>query len=382
MIQRVSQFNPNLYLNRQLKNVNFKNDTNSQEAIRKPKWYEIKAKGDTIEAQRRNYSIFIGMQTLIIIALLATRSKFNIPLIFKRNNNNLIFESLKDNSTIPTNANCKSLNSELKKILDRIVNLDKMDKNSISEFGDESLEFSNRYMLIGPPGCGKSFFAKVLSKSIDAEYAEVLFSDVSSRWVGETEGNLKKTFESALKISKKNPDKKYVLTINEVDSLFINPENLNSSGGSHWVSVLRQRSIILNYLERLRLDAPNVIIVATTNVKPQASSLDNAALSRFQTLIEVSYPDKDCLYEALINKLSKFKNGNEFIKDNNKQLQELSEKMASRQFSFRNLEKLITDAKESYLNEKFKGSKEPFNIKFLQEGEKNIKNSDGELLKK
>ena len=61
-------------------------------------------------------------------------------------------------------------------------------------------------------------------------------------------------------------------------------------------------------MELLKEKAPNVTIIGTTNISPKNNGLDGAAMSRFQNLIEVPFPDKDCLYEALKMNLDKIKN--------------------------------------------------------------------------
>ena len=104
-------------------------------------------------------------------------------------------------------------------------------------------------------------------------------------------------------------------------------------------------------------------------------------MSRFQNLIEVDYPDKECLYQALKRSLQQIKFSKDILNHQDSELRILSEKMAKRKFSFRNLENTIQDAKENYINERLKGNKTNFDIKFLQKSEQSIKLSDGELEK-
>ena len=53
--------------------------------------------------------------------------------------------------------------------------------------------------MYGSVGVGKSYFAKIFAKSLDAEYMEVMYSDYNSMWAGEGVENLKKVFEKILK---------------------------------------------------------------------------------------------------------------------------------------------------------------------------------------
>ncbi len=332
----------------------------------------------TLEDTVKQYNILVIFLSSLLAGL-SLLAIFGKKGSFKLAESNLVkFESLKNNSKIPTLENCKSINKELKEILEQQININKAGNDIISEIG-ETPNTANRFLLYGSPGVGKSYFAKIYAKSMDADYMEVLFSDFNSKWVGETESKMKEIFNSILKTAEKNPNKKYAVTFNEIDALVVPPDNLPQSRGTHWVSILRQRSIFLNYLEVLKEKAPNVTIIGTTNISPKNSGLDRAAMSRFQNLIEVPYPNKECLKEALKMNLEKLKNKDEFFNANNEQLTELANKMADRKFSFRNLENVVQEAKNMFVSEKIKGNKEGFKIEYLNKAVQLVKLSDGEL---
>lgn len=288
------------------------------------------------------------------------------------------FESLKNNSKIPTIENCKSINKTLKNILEKQINHAKAGSDIISETGNPKA--SNRLLLYGPAGSGKSYFAKIFSKSIDAEYMEVMQSDINSMWAGEGVSNIKTVFDGILKTAKNNSNKKYVVTLNEIDAMVAPADKVaGKTQGSHWVSILEERSAFLNYLERLKEETPNVIIIGTTNISPKNNGLDRAAMSRFQNLIEVPYPDKECLYEALKMNLETIKNKDSFINQNDKQLQELAQIMSDRKYSFRNLEHIVNEAKNIHLNDNLNGKKENFKFEYLKQAQNSLELSDGEL---
>ena len=288
------------------------------------------------------------------------------------------FESLKNNLKIPNLENCKSVNKDLKTVLQRQVNQLKAGADVLAETGEP--QASNRLLLYGTPGTGKSFFSKIFAKSINAEYMEVMYSDFNSMWAGEGVDNLKKVFEGILKTAKKNPNQKYVVTFNEIDSVVQPVEKLTASTkGTHFLSKLEERSVFLNYLELLKEKTPNVTVIGTTNISPKNNGLDGAAMSRFQNLIEVPFPDKDCLYEALKMNLDKIKNKDKFITDNDTNLKNLAQKMADRKFSFRNLEYIINDAKGYHLDDKMNGKNGDFEFEYLKQAEEKLKVSDGEL---
>ena len=286
------------------------------------------------------------------------------------------FETLKDNPKIPTLDTCKSINKDLLEILEMQVRQAKAGADVVKESGEAAA--SNRLLLFGPAGVGKSFFAKIYAKSLDAEYMEVLYSDFNSKWSGESVENLKYIFEKIVDTTARRPDKKYVVTFNEIDAIVMPPENF-SRGGGHVLSKLEDRSVFLNYMELLKEKTPNVTVIGTTNISPKNNGLDKAAMSRFLNIIEVSYPDKNCLYEAMKMSLKSIEDSEKFITDNAKELQELAEAMAKRRFSFRNLENIVNQAKQYHKIDIMDGSNKGFKIDYLKKGEKSIKFSDGEL---
>jgi len=288
------------------------------------------------------------------------------------------FESLKNNAKIPALENCKSVNKDLKTYLQRQINQAKAGQDIISDTGEPKA--SNRLLLYGSAGVGKSYFAKIFAKSMDADYLEIMYSDINSKWAGEGVEKLQKIFENILKTTKKHPEKKYVVTFNEIDAIVTPADKISgNTQGTHWVSILKERSVFLNYMEKLKEKAPNLTVIGTTNISPANNGLDRAAMSRFQNLVEVPYPDKDCLYEALKMNLEQIKNKDKFITDNDSLLKSLAQKMADRKFSFRNLEFIVNDAKGYHLDERVAGKKEDFKFDFLKKAEENLKFSDGEL---
>ena len=64
-------------------------------------------------------------------------------------------------------------------------------------------------------------------------------------------------------------------------------------------------------------------------------------------------------------------NKDKFFTENEKDLKELAQKMANRKFSFRNLEYIVNDAKEYYLDNNINGKNEQFTIDYLKKQKKN-----------
>ena len=94
-------------------------------------------------------------------------------------------------------------------------------------------------------------------------------------------------------------------------------------------------------MELLKEKVPNLTIIGTTNIVPKNNGLDRAAMSRFQNLIDVPYPEQDCLYEALKMNLSKSKGSSSIISDSDKELIRRSAKLMDLESLDTLIEKLV-----------------------------------------
>jgi AAA+ superfamily predicted ATPase len=134
----------------------------------------------------------------------------------------------------------------------------------------------------GPPGTGKSALARYIATHL---YKEIVFkraSDVFSKWVGDTEKNIREAYEEA-------NSKEAVLIFDEADSLIFNRDRAEHS----WE--LSFTNEFLTWMESFE-----GIQIFTTN---RLKDLDNASLRRFNHKVEFGYlkPDGNVIfYEKLI----------------------------------------------------------------------------------
>ena len=259
------------------------------------------------------------------------------------------FENLEKNTKIPVLKNCKSLNKTLRSILQLEVDIKNSDKDVLEKSGARHI---NRLLLNGKPGTGKSFFAKVFAKTLGAEYMQVEYPDMNSKWAGEGVEKMDAIFKYIKETGQNNPNKLYVVTFNEIDAVFQPIETYSgTSHGGHMLTKMEQRATFLEYLERVSEEAPNVVIIGTTNLSPQKKGIDAAAVSRFQNVYEVPLPDKDNIYEALKMNLALLKDGDKFMASNDSNLRKLSEEMVNKKCSFRDLENVIERSTGYYLRD-------------------------------
>ena len=131
----------------------------------------------------------------------------------------------------------------------------------------------------GPPGTGKTFFAKAIATSLNATVSIVSGPELKSKWVGESEENLRKVFAQARKSAPA------LIIFDELDSFASARGTYTGSGVEH--SMVNQ---LLTEMDGFRKEEL-VFVVGTTNFE---ESLDPALMrpGRFEFAIEIPYPNK------------------------------------------------------------------------------------------
>jgi hypothetical protein len=128
-------------------------------------------------------------------------------------------------------------------------------------------------VFAGPSGTGKSMAAEVLARELNLELYRIDLSQVVSKYIGETEKNLKRVFDAAEAGG-------VILLFDEADALFGRRSEVRDSHD-------RYANIEVSYLLQ-RVDAFRGLAVLTTNLK---STLDPAFLRRVRFVVEFPFPD-------------------------------------------------------------------------------------------
>ncbi len=138
----------------------------------------------------------------------------------------------------------------------------------------------NGIIFWGPPGTGKTMFAKALATALDAVVLVVSGPELKSKWYGETEENIRRLFRQA------RANAPAVIIFDELDA--IAARRGEDAGGRLNNSVVNQ---LLTELDGFRGEE-SVLVVGTTNY---LEGLDPALLrpGRFEFHIHVPYPDAD-----------------------------------------------------------------------------------------
>lgn len=137
---------------------------------------------------------------------------------------------------------------------------------------------SNRGLSItalfsGPSGTGKTMAAEVLARDLDLDLYRIDLSAVVSKYIGETEKNLRRIFDAA-------EESGAILLFDEADALFGKRSEVNDSHD-------RYANIEVGYLLQ-RMEAYRGLAVLTTNLK---DSLDPAFLRRLRFVVTFPFPD-------------------------------------------------------------------------------------------
>lgn len=134
-------------------------------------------------------------------------------------------------------------------------------------------------LLYGPPGTGKTMLAKAVAAEIDAAFYTVRPSEIMSKWVGESEQNIRRLFAQA----RSNPAS--IVFIDEVEAL-LPPRSEDAPA-----VMKRLVPQILGELEGIDTDRKNpLLFVGATN---EPWNIDPAFLrpGRFDEKIYVALPD-------------------------------------------------------------------------------------------
>ena len=134
-------------------------------------------------------------------------------------------------------------------------------------------------LLHGKPGTGKTEFAYQLAKTIGIDVMQLNFSEIQSKWIGETEKNLQMVFD-AYHQRKTIAERPVILLLNEADGM------MNKRVAVHVSNDSFHNQVQTKFLELL--ESFSGILIATTN---QTQNIDEAFQRRFLYRQEITLPD-------------------------------------------------------------------------------------------
>jgi hypothetical protein len=128
-------------------------------------------------------------------------------------------------------------------------------------------------LFAGPSGTGKTMAAEVLANDLDLDLYRIDLSQVVSKYIGETEKNLRRVFDAAERGGA-------ILLFDEADALFGKRSEVKDSHD-------RYANIEVSYLLQ-QMEAYRGLAILTTN---QRGALDAAFVRRLRAIVEFPFPD-------------------------------------------------------------------------------------------
>ena len=128
-------------------------------------------------------------------------------------------------------------------------------------------------LFTGASGTGKTLAAEVLAQELRLDLYRIDLSQVVSKYIGETEKNLRRVFEAAEAGGA-------ILLFDEADALFGKRSEVRDSHD-------RYANIEVSYLLQ-RMEAYRGLAILTTNLK---NAIDSAFLRRIRFVVQFPFPD-------------------------------------------------------------------------------------------
>ena len=154
-------------------------------------------------------------------------------------------------------------------------------------FNYAGLAPSKGIMLYGPPGCGKTLFAKAVATELGANFISIKGPQLLSKYIGESEKGIREIFKKARMASP------CIIFFDEIDSMA--PRR---GGGADSQVIGRTVSQFLTELDGIE-ELKGVVVLGATN---RLDMIDPALLraGRFDFLLEIPKPDEKSRY-AIFN---------------------------------------------------------------------------------
>jgi len=225
------------------------------------------------------------------------------------------------------------LDEKLKRTLVRILD----EQYQIEKLRQHNLFPRKKLLLTGPPGCGKTMTAKVLSNELGIPLFVIRLDGLISRYMGESIAKLRLVFDTMKEF-------RAVYLFDEFDSIGTNRNQGNDVG--------EIKRVLNSFLLQIEKDDSNSLIIAATNMP---NNLDEALFRRFDDIIVYPLPSEKQIHDYYKRELP------EYMAHNENDLFEITKESIGLNFS--DLERICQD----FLKNTLIYGKEKSNLEFIRE---------------
>ena len=201
------------------------------------------------------------------------------------------------------------LNEKTQETLENLMKqVDKKVAARLVEWGikDKKSGIDARIIFYGAAGTGKTMTAYSLAKSLKRQVLAFDCSKILSMYVGESEKNVRKIFDTFYELSSKTKTEP-ILLLNEADQFLGARSSGNLTGSDQMHN--QMQNIFLEQIEKFR-----GMLIATTNL---LENIDKAFSRRFDYKIEFKKPDfaqRKVLWEKMLPQSASFEKGFDLTK--------------------------------------------------------------------
>ncbi len=207
---------------------------------------------------------------------------------------NLRIPSVKGNTLFKGNFNFNELgigglDQEFETIFRRAFSTRLLPESILKDLG---INHVRGILLYGPPGCGKTLIARKIGSVLDCHEPKIVNGpSLLSKYVGESEENVRKLFKDAMEDTTSN--KVHLIICDEFDAICKKRGSRNDSTGVN-DNVVNQLLSMIDGPQSLN----NILLICMTNKK---DALDEAVLrpGRLEVQIEIHLPDEKGRFDIL-----------------------------------------------------------------------------------
>jgi vesicle-fusing ATPase len=206
----------------------------------------------------------------------------------KSSTNNQIFNTNFDFKELDIGGMDREMTTILRRVfISRVLPLDIVSRLNITHV--------KGLIMYGPPGTGKTLIARQLSKCLKSKSIKIINGpELLSKWVGETEKQVRELFEEAERDQKSGEDGLHVIIFDEFDSLATKRGSTGGVGGDVNNKIVTQLLSKIDGVDSLN----NILLIGMTN---RLDMLDPAILrpGRFEVHVEIALPNESGRQEIL-----------------------------------------------------------------------------------